>query len=190
MTPPSSTALDIASATSAFTTSTSSAPDDDVNIGRRTAELCPSFISTWGVDGLHFTEYTTWIPCVVTPAWTSFATDTPTHTQITTTAASAQLVQDVQFQQLHDKFLGVVIAVPIFAAMLIAAVFLWGKTISKAEKRRLRAEALEERRGESRARIEELEQRNAELQLQLDQAQLQAQVQAGGAANTQGGPTT
>ena len=176
---PSSTALDITSATSAFTTSISSAPDDGVNIGRRTAELCPSYVSTWGVDGLHLTEYTAWIPCAGNPAWTSLATATPTHTQITTTAASAQLVQDVQFQQLHDKFLGVVIAVPVFAVMLIAAVFLWGKTNSKAEKRRLRAEALEEGRGESRARIEELEQRNAELQRQLNQAP----VQAGGAVN-------
>ncbi|KAG7009816.1 hypothetical protein G7Y79_00001g000880 [Physcia stellaris] len=113
---PSSTALDIASATSAFTTSISSAPYDDVNIGRRTAELCPSFISTWGVDGLHFTQYTTYIPCAGTSAWTSLATDTPTTTE------SGHAAQDAGFRLSHAGSLGFVIGVSVGVSVLLVSI--------------------------------------------------------------------
>ena len=195
---PSPTALGIASATStAFKTWISAALYNDINIDRRAAALCTSYVSTWGVDGQHFTQYRTFVPCVSTPA-----TDTPTPTSMPTAAGSADTVQATHIQQLHDKFLGVVIGVPILAVVLIIAVFLWGKRIAKAEKKRLRMEALQEGRRENRDRIEELEQGKrerrdriraleqeiADLRRQPNQAQVQAQTT--GAVNPQAAPTT
>lgn len=154
-------------------------------VDKRYPGLCPSYVSTWGIDGQHFTQYTTSVPCAGTSAWTSIASDTPA------TTGSAHAAQDAGFQLSHAKSLGVVIGLSIGASALIGLAcwggLIWGKRvqrkvkdgITEAERNRLKEEYLEQGRQERQATIDGLEQRIRDLERQPNQAQ----EPAGGAVN-------
>ena len=127
-------------------------PSPSPVVDKRYGGFCPSYVSTWGVDGQHFTQYATYVSCAGTPTWASFATHSPAAT------GSAHVAQDAGFRFSHAQSLGMVIGfpvgVPILLAVIGVAFWFWKrhvKKIAEAEKQRLKEKYLERGKQEIRA---------------------------------------